>query len=130
LSVRKPFVGKCNTASWRQSETTASKISSAQGPWSATLYQRYVGSYKDEKPLGVIPPGFDYYVNPYYTFNLLVTYTGIKNTSITAGVKNVFDRDPPFSAHNVDDVAGTGWDARVGDPRGRSLFVSATYKFK
>jgi iron complex outermembrane receptor protein len=89
-----------------------------------------VSSYKDEKPLGVIPPGFDPYVAPYFTFDLLVTYKGLKDTTITAGIKNLWDKDPPFSAHNVDDVGGTGWDARVGDPRGRSFYIAAAYKFK
>ena len=100
------------------------------GPWSVSLYQRYVSAYKDEKPLGVIPPGFDPYVHAYYTFNLMTTYRGIKNATITVGIRNLFDKDPSFSAHNVDDVGGTGWDARVGDPRGRSFYLAATYKFK
>ena len=100
------------------------------GPWSTTLYQRYVSAYKDEKPAGTIPPGFDPYVHRSIGYNLLATYKGIRNTTITAGIKNLLDKDPPFSAHNVDDVGGAGWDARVGDPRGRSFFLSLAYKFR
>ena len=100
------------------------------GPWSTSLYQRYVSGYKDQKPLGTIPPGFDPYVHRYIIYHLMATYKGVKNTTITAGIRNLFDQDPPFSAHNVDDVGGAGWDARVGDPRGRSFFLSVAYTFK
>ena len=99
------------------------------GPWSTTLLNTYTSGYKDQQPLGTIPPGFDPDVKPYYLWHLSGTYTGIKNASFTAGVRNLFDKDPPFSAHNVDDVGGTGWDARVADPRGRSFHLRATYKF-
>ena len=58
------------------------------------------------------------------------TYTGIKNLSITAGVRNLLDTRPSFSNHNVDNVAGAGWDARVGDPRLRSFILRMNYKFK
>ena len=49
--------------------------------------------------------------------------------SITAGVINLFDREPPFTWHNVDSAAGAGWDPRVADPRGRTYSVSASYTF-
>ena len=100
-----------------------------QGAWSTTFAQRYTRGYKDELPLGTVPPGFDPYVKSYTLYNISTTYTGFKNTSLTFGIKNLFDTKPPFSAHNVDDVGGTGWDARVADPRGRSFIARAAYKF-
>ena len=45
------------------------------------------------------------------------------------GIQNLFDKDPPFTAHNVDDVVGAGWDPRVADPRGRALSFQVKYKF-
>ena len=45
------------------------------------------------------------------------------------GIQNILDTDPPFTAHNVDEVVGAGWDPRVADPRGRSLSVLLKYKF-
>jgi iron complex outermembrane recepter protein len=48
---------------------------------------------------------------------------------MTAGIKNLLNTAPPFSNHNVDNVAGAGWDGRVGDPRGRSYLLTASYKF-
>ncbi len=100
-----------------------------RGPWATTLSQSYVAGYKDEVPVGVVPPGFNPDVDSYTTYGLSSTYTGIKNLSITAGVKNLLDEDPPFTAHNLDFAAGAGWDPRVADPRGRAFTLRVNYKF-
>ena len=68
-------------------------------------------------------------ISSYTTVNLVATYSGIKDTTLSAGVLNLFDRQPPFTWHNVDNVVGTGWDPRVADPRGMTMTVSASYKF-
>ncbi len=68
-------------------------------------------------------------ISKYVTFNLVGTFTPVKDLSLTAGVINLFDREPPFTWHNVDNAVGTGWDPRVADPRGRTLTLSASYKF-
>ena len=99
------------------------------GPWSTTLYQYYTSHYKDLVPAGVVPPGFDPYVHSYISYTLAASYSGFKNLKINAGVKNLFDQDPPFTAHNLDFAAGAGWDPRVADPRGRAYYLSLTYKF-
>lgn len=101
-----------------------------EGPWSGTLTQSYTAGYKDEVPLGVVPPGFDPDVKSYTVYNISATYTGFKNTSITAGIKNLLNTDPPFTAHNVDFAAGAGWDPRVADPRGRAFTLLVKYSFK
>jgi iron complex outermembrane recepter protein len=105
-----------------------------RGDWSTTLTQVYKSGYKTEVDgygSGVILQdlGFPSKVKAYTLYNLSASYKGIKNATLTLGVKNLFDRDPPFSNHNVDNVAGAGWDARVGDPRGRSIVATYTYKF-
>ena len=107
-------------------------LSWSQSDWSATLSQSYTAGYRSEVDgfgSGVVPTGFVAKVKPYTLYNLSATYKGIKNLSLTAGIKNLFDTDPPFSGHNVDNVAGAGWDARVADPRGRAFTLSATYRF-
>jgi iron complex outermembrane receptor protein len=68
-------------------------------------------------------------VASYTTWGLSTTYTGLKNTTLTVGIQNLFDRDPPFTAHNVDEVVGAGWDPRVADPRGRALSFDVKYRF-
>jgi iron complex outermembrane receptor protein len=96
------------------------------------LSNNFSTGYKDQLPdAGKMapPPGFNPKVSSYTTFGLSSTYTGFKNTSVTAGITNLFDRDPPFTAHNVDEVVGAGWDPRVADPRGRTFSVNVKYKF-
>jgi iron complex outermembrane receptor protein len=66
----------------------------------------------------VIPPGFNPMVDDYITYNLSVSYTGIKNVTLNAGIRNLLNTDPPFTAHNVDFAAGAGWDPRVANPPG------------
>ncbi|WP_454772937.1 TonB-dependent receptor [Janthinobacterium tructae] len=104
----------------------------SRGDWSGLLIQSFSSGYKDQLPnggKGSPPPGFKPDVSSYTTYNLSGTYTGFKNTTITVGIQNLFDRDPPFTAHNVDEVVGAGWDPRVADPRGRSLSFQLKYKF-
>ena len=100
-----------------------------QGPWSSTLTQQFVTGYKDWKPIGTVPPGWDPEVDSYTIYHLTLTYTGFKNFTLTAGIKNLFDTDPPFTAHNLDFAAGAGWDPRVADPRGRSYGARVAYTF-
>ena len=107
-------------------------ISLAKGDWSAMLIQNYSTGYKDQLPnagKSAPPPGFNPNVKAYTKYDLSATYTGIRNTTITVGIQNILDTDPPFTAHNVDEVVGAGWDPRVADPRGRSLSVLLKYKF-
>ena len=104
----------------------------SRGDWSGLLIQSFSSGYKDQLPnggKGAPQPGFKPDVSSYTTYNLSGTYTGFKNTTITVGIQNLFDRDPPFTAHNVDEVVGAGWDPRVADPRGRSLSFQLKYKF-
>ena len=105
-----------------------------QGVWSTTLAQDYKSGYYEEvdgygSGVNLQSLGFQSRVSSYSLFNASVTYTGVKNLSVTAGVKNLLNTDPPFSLHNVDNVAGAGWDARVGDPRGRAYTLRLNYKF-
>jgi len=113
---------------WKHNAT----VSLAMGPWSFLLSNLYRDGYVDELPnggKGTPPPGFNPRVASYTTWGLSTTYTGLKNTTLTVGIQNLFDRDPPFTAHNVDEVVGAGWDPRVADPRGRSLGFDVKYRF-
>jgi iron complex outermembrane receptor protein len=113
---------------WKHSAT----FSVARGDWSVLLSNTYAAGYKDDLPnsgIGAPPVGFNPNVASYTVFGLSTTYTGFKNTTVTAGVQNLFDRDPPFTAHNVDNVVGAGWDPRVTDPRGRAFTFQVKYKF-
>jgi iron complex outermembrane receptor protein len=113
---------------WKHNAT----FSVSKGDWNVLLSNLYRDGYKDQLPnggKGTPPAGFSPHVASYTTWGLSTTYTGFKSTTITVGIQNLFDRDPPFTAHNVDEVVGAGWDPRVGDPRGRSLSFDVKYKF-
>jgi len=113
---------------WKHSAT----FSVTKGDWNVLVSNNFASGYKDQLPnagKGTPPSGFDPDVSSYTRFGLATTYKGFKNTSITFGVQNLFDRDPPFTAHNVDDVVGAGWDPRVADPRGRAYTLNLSYKF-
>ncbi|HRE13775.1 MAG TPA: TonB-dependent receptor [Usitatibacteraceae bacterium] len=106
-------------------------VNYTRGPWSTTLTQRYVHSYKDEVPnAGASWPGFDPKVDAYVVHDIAVAYSGFKNLTLRGGIRNIVDEDPPFTAHMTDFVSGAGWDPRVADPRGRAYWLTATYSFK
>ncbi|MFN3812794.1 MAG: TonB-dependent receptor [Roseateles asaccharophilus] len=100
----------------------------ARDNWAATLTTIYKSGYMDQDMTRYGTPRRK--INDYTTANLFASYTGFKNTTITAGLNNLFDKAPPFTYHNVDDVVGAGWDPRVGDPFGRTLSVSVNYSFR
>ena len=110
-------------------------ITRTQGDWSTTLTQVYRGGYADFVLPGVadgtyLAPNWNPRVSPYETFNLSVGFAGIKNMTVTAGVKNLFNEDPPFSVtYDTNTGAGSSWEPRVADPRGRSYTLRVEYKF-
>jgi iron complex outermembrane receptor protein len=107
-----------------------------EGNWSSTVTQRFAAGYKDAVLPGVangtvVPPDRVTDVDSYSIYNVSVTYSGIKKLRLTAGVKNIFNTDPPFSAvYDTNSGAGSSWEPRVADPRGRSFTLLATYDFK
>lgn len=107
-----------------------------QGPWAGTLSNYYVAGYVDRVAPGVAnetvtPVNYNPKVKAYSTFNLSTTYTGMKNVSISGGVKNILNTDPPFSAAYDGDLgAGSSWEPRLTDPRGRSFWMTLNYRFK
>lgn len=74
----------------------------------------------------------DDYSGSYTTYNLSVSYLGLmdEGLKLTAGIKNLFDKEPPFAiTYDGNTGAGSSWEPRVADPRGRSFQVSAEVKF-
>jgi len=112
-------------------------VSYGRGDWNATLRQQYSGKYA-----GYVPPGiangtftasatqWDPIVKAYTLYHANVSYSGIKNLVLTAGIKNLLDKDPPY-ANSYDSNTGSGssWEPRVADPRGRSFVLGLDYTF-
>ncbi len=124
------FAGQWTTRDLYVRWKHTAQVTYEQGPWSTTVGQQFTAGYKDELPYGPLPSGYNPNVKAYVIYNLSASYSGLRNTVITAGVKNVLNTDPPFTAHNYDFVGGAGWDPRVADPRGRAYTLNVDYKFK
>ena len=106
-----------------------------KGDWSHTLTQIYRSGYQDEMPPSVangsyIPAEWNPDVGDYTLYNYSVAWTGIKNARVVFVVRNLLNTDPPFTAHQADFASGSAWEARVGDPRGRSFGLTFEYNFK
>ena len=110
-------------------------ITRSEGNWSATLSQVYRSGYADHVIQGiangtVIAPAWNPRVRPYEVFNFSLGFRGIKDMTIIAGVKNIFNEDPPFSVtYDTNTGAGSSWEPRVADPRGRAYTLRAEYRF-
>jgi iron complex outermembrane recepter protein len=106
-----------------------------RGDWSGSLSQLYRAGYTNQELPGVTsgivtPPDLVKEVDAYITYNASVTYKGFKNFTITAGIKNLLDTDPPFAiTYDSSTGAGSSWEPRVADPRGRAFTLLLDYKF-
>ncbi len=95
------------------------------GPWSATLDNTYQSSYIDVQ---TDPNGDQRRVSSLSLWDLQGTYAGFKNTTLTLGVKNLFDTNPPLTNSNL--TFQSGYDPSYYDPRARFIYGSIRYAFK
>ena len=106
-----------------------------RGPWSATLAQNFQKSYHDlpgtnEDTDPTSNPGFQpRRVGSYITYDAQASYAGIERLKLTLGVRNLFDRDPPYTNSGGQVSFQSGYDPQYADPRGRFVYVRATYAF-
>jgi len=68
-------------------------------------------------------------VKSYTTVDYQIKADYIKNLTLTAGIKNLLDQDPPLSVRNSGGGNQVGYDGRYTDPLGRTFYVNASYKF-
>lgn len=89
----------------------------------AGLTARYKSGYQDQA-------SEDYGLNhvpSYTTFDGYGSWQAIKGLTLTAGVRNLFDRNPPLSYQTTTFQAG--YDPRYADPMGRTFYLRGTYNF-
>lgn len=108
---------------WRHTAT----LNWSQGPWSAAMQQVYTTGYRDQNGPNVVDAYKNHTVGSYTRYNLSGSYTGFKNLTLTAGIKNLFNTNPPGT--NVTDNFQYGYDARYGDAIGRAFFIRGNYQF-
>jgi iron complex outermembrane receptor protein len=106
-----------------------------RGDWSASFSQLYRSGYKNQELPGVTsgavsPPNLDRRVDSYVTYNASVTWRGFEGMTVTAGIKNLTNEDPPFAiTYDSNFGSGSSWEPRVADPRNRSFTLLMEYKF-
>ncbi|HCF25357.1 MAG TPA: hypothetical protein DER67_07535 [Novosphingobium sp.] len=106
-------------------------ISYTKGDFGLTFSQIYRGGYANQAlPGSAARPEFNPRVKPYMIYNMTVSQKIDDRLQLTLGVKNVFNTDPPFAiTYDSNTGAGSSWEPRVADPRGRSVTVAVEAKF-
>lgn len=110
-------------------------VSFSKDDFSMTFSQIYRNGYENQKLPGiangtVVRPDFNERVSPYIIYNFSISQRITDGFKITAGIKNVFDTDPPFAiTYDSNTGAGSSWEPRVADPRGRAFTLLAEVKF-
>ena len=92
----------------------------SNGPWGATVAQTFQNGYTETYISDTTGDTVSRRVGTYSIWDLQGRYTGIKNTTVALGVKNIFNRAPPVAGG-----VGTfqfGYDASYGDPRGTQYY--------
>ncbi len=90
------------------------------GPWNAYLGYNWQSAYLDQDGIREVAP--------YETWDTALTWSGIKNLKVKLGIRNLTDRNPPFTVQNQ--YFQVGYDPTYVDPRGRTYRAALEYKFK
>jgi iron complex outermembrane recepter protein len=106
-----------------------------RGAWTGTVGFNWQNSYADicgnlvQDDFGNCPEGFVGKVGAYETWDIQAKYAGVRNLSVVLGIKNLFDRDPPY-VNGSGGAFQSGYDPTYVDPRGRYFYGTLTYKFR
>ena len=124
------FVGNNNFGAiprWRH----YASLNWSLGPWSATLGQSYQNGYSEVDQLTCDAfgncPGTRR-VGSYSLWDLQGQYAGFRNATLTLGIRNLLNSDPPFT--QSPSGFAVGGDALYADSRGRTFYAKLTYAFK
>jgi iron complex outermembrane receptor protein len=98
------------------------------GSFGLTVANTYSSGYRDQNTPGLAAPEWnDRDVKAYSLWDLTASYRVSEALRLRAGVLNIADTPPPFT--NQSRYFQVTWDSTYGDPRGRSFYVNAQYKF-
>lgn len=107
----------------------------AQDDWTISLSQIFRKGYQNQVLPGVEsgvvnPPDLVETTKDYVIYNLAASYNFNSWLRVTGGIKNLFDRDPPFAiTYDSSFGSGSSWEPRVADPRGRSYTLLVEARF-
>ena len=100
-----------------------------------SLSQIFRNGYRNQALPGiangsVVRPDYNERVDDYIIYNFSAGVRISDRYTLTFGVRNIFDTDPPFAiTYDSNTGAGSSWEPRVADPRGRSFTVQASANF-
>ncbi len=121
------FVTRGVVQRWRHRVT----VDWAQGPWSLALSNQYLSGYEDQNSAIDTNTGQVVGANKvkaYSLWDLTGAWQASESLTFRAGVKNLANTSPPFSNQAYFFISG--YDPSYTDPRGRSYYVSAQYRFR
>ncbi|NRF68479.1 TonB-dependent receptor [Aquincola sp. S2] len=102
------------------------------GPWTVQSQLRSVAGFWDaqtRQSLAALPPEGRRRVGAHDEWDLTASYSGFGKLTLSAAVKNLFDRMPPFSATNATNFAFSNQGfAELYTSRGRFFQLSAGYR--
>lgn len=101
--------------------------------WGFTAAVNYIGKFEDA-PDADFDGTLDYdsvrtrSVDSFVTVNLQARYTGFEGLTLSLGLENALDEDPPFAIGDGDSDL-YGYVSSQHDPRGRFAYGKVTYRF-
>ena len=101
-----------------------------QGAWSLQLANSFISGYTDQNSAIDTTSGTIVSANKvkaYSLWDVAGAWEATKSFTLRAGVKNAFNTSPPFSNQAYFFISG--YDPSYTEPRGRFMYMSATYKF-
>lgn len=117
-------LGLLNLPRWK----SVASATAEWADWSATLTQNNMAKMQDKvqsRAAATTTTQERRILGHFETYDLSITFRGIKNLRLNAGIKNLLDAEPPFSNQ---DTRSYGF-AQVHDIRGRFYQLSANYQF-
>jgi iron complex outermembrane receptor protein len=92
--------------------------------WGAGISNRFWSTYIDEFPDG---NGNVRTVGSYSLVDTYVSMKPVENLAVVFGIKNILNRDPPFTNAYQNNFAA-GYNSLNADPLGRNFYVNVKYK--
>jgi iron complex outermembrane recepter protein len=99
--------------------------------WGLSLGNRHISGYRDQNtnpaPFNRAPFNTNE-VGSYNVSDASVTWRGIKGLTLSLGIENLLDQDPPFT-NQIGRFQARAYDDRFHNPLGRAYRMSARYEF-
>jgi len=104
----------------------------AQGPWGVALENQFVKGWTESALLVYNNVGGSaaHKVKDSSRWNISGNYQGFKNLTLRLGIRNLFDKEPPYTAAPSYGSHAAGYAGSFVDPRGRFYYGSVAYQFK